>query len=214
MYSELDFKETIYFYEKEEWVDNLNKVSDPYIEEAKQLNKNLNSLGITHHSSSLIQDINFKEFIEFVNKNSYEILNKQGYDLSNYFLATTELWVQEFSSLGGGNHSPHVHWNGHISGFYFLKCSNNTSYPVFSDPKPGKIMNLLPEKNINLITNASEKINIKIKPGLFVFFNSYLTHEYVIDQGIDPFRFIHFNIRAFPKEILNYKNDHNYKNKR
>ena len=41
MYSELDvFKETIYFYEKEEWVDNLNKVSDPYIEEAKQLNKN------------------------------------------------------------------------------------------------------------------------------------------------------------------------------
>jgi hypothetical protein len=76
MYSELDvFKETIYFYEKEEWVDNLNKVSDPYIEEAKQLNKNLKGLGITHHSSSLIKDINFKKFIEFVNKNSYEILN-------------------------------------------------------------------------------------------------------------------------------------------
>ena len=66
------------------------------------------------------------------------------------------------------------------------------------------MMSLLPEKDNTLITNASEKINVKIKPGLFVFFNSYMTHEYVLDQGIDPFRFIHFNIRAFPKEILNF----------
>ena len=205
MLNELDiFKETIYFSEKEEWVNDLNKFSDPHIEEAKQLNKDLNGLGIVHHSNTLIQDINFKQFIEFINKNSYEILNKQGYDLSQYFLATTELWVQEFSNKGGGNHTPHVHWNGHMSGFYFLKCSENTSYPIFTDPKPGKIMSLLPEKDNTLITNASEKINLKIKPGLFVFFNSYLTHEYMLDQGIDPFRFIHFNIRAFPKQLLNY----------
>jgi hypothetical protein len=205
MLNELDiFKETIYFSEKEEWVNDLNKFSDPYIEEAKQLNKNLNGLGIVHHSTPLIQDVNFKEFIEFINKNSYDILNKQGYDLSNYFLATTELWVQEFSNKGGGQHTPHVHYNGHISGFYFLKCSEKTSYPIFTDPKPGKMMSLLPEKDNTLITNASEKINVKIKPGLFVFFNSYMTHEYVLDQGIDPFRFIHFNIRAFPKEILNF----------
>ena len=205
MLNELDiFKETIYFSEKEEWVNDLNKFSDPYIEEAKQLNKNLNGLGIVHHSTPLIQDVNFKEFIEFINKNSYDILNKQGYDLSNYFLATTELWAQEFSNKGGGQHTPHVHYNGHISGFYFLKCSEKTSYPIFTDPKPGKMMSLLPEKDNTLITNASEKINVKIKPGLFVFFNSYMTHEYVLDQGIDPFRFIHFNIRAFPKEILNF----------
>ena len=198
------FKETIYFSEKEEWVNDLNKFSDPYIEEAKQLNKNLNGLGIVHHSTPLIQDINFKNFIDFINQNSYDILDKQGYDLSNYFLTITELWVQEFSNKGGGQHAPHVHYNGHVSGFYFLKCSENTSYPIFTDPKPGKMMSLLPEKNKDLITNASEKINVKIKPGLFVFFNSYLMHEYVLDQGIDPFRFIHFNIRAFPKELLNY----------
>jgi len=205
MFTETDiFKETLYFFNKDEWLNDLNKFSDPHIEKAKQFNKDLNALGIVHHSNSLIQDINFKEFIEFINQNSYNILDKQGYDLSNYFLATTELWVQEFPKQGGGQHTSHVHYNGHISGFYFLKCSENTSYPIFTDPKPGKIMSLLPEKNKQLITNASEKINVKIKPGLFVFFNSYMTHEYMLDQGIDPFRFIHFNIRAFPRELLKY----------
>jgi len=205
MLNEIDvFKETLYFFEKEEWVNDLNKFSDSHIEEAKELNKGFNGIGAVYHSNSLIGDINFKSFVDFINKNSYDILNKQGYDLSNYFLATTELWVQEFSNKGGGHHTPHVHWNGHMSGFYFLKCSENTSYPIFTDPKPGKIMSLLPEKNPSLITNASEKINVKIKPGIFVFFNSYLTHEYMLDQGIDPFRFIHFNIRAFPKELLKY----------
>ena len=205
MYQELDiFKETIYFFDKEEWVDNLNNFSNNYIQEEKIKQESENKLGAVYHSKSLIKDENFYQFINFINASSYDILTKQGYDLSNHFLTTTELWVQEFSDKGGGHHSSHTHWNGHMSGFYFLKCSENTSYPVFTDPKPGKIMSLLPEKNKDLVTNASEKINVKIKPGLFVFFNSYMTHEYVLDQGIDPFRFIHFNIRAFPKQLLNY----------
>jgi uncharacterized protein (TIGR02466 family) len=197
------FKETLYLKNKSEWLNDLNKFSDSYIEKEKESNKKYNDIGIVNHSTSLINDYNFKEFIEYINKNAFEILNEQGYDLNEYFLATTELWVQEFSNKGGSHHTPHVHWNGHISGFYFLKCSEKTSYPIFTDPKPGKIMNLLPEKNKNLITNASEKVHLTVKPGIFVFFNSYLTHEFILDQGTDPFRFIHFNIRAFPKEILN-----------
>jgi hypothetical protein len=204
MFYEIDvFKETIYLFEKEEWVDNLNKLSDPYIEEAKKINKNNFKFENVYHSFPLSEDPNFKEFIQFINQNSYNILDKQGYDLSNYFLAISELWVQEFSNKGGGLHTPHTHWNGHMSGFYFLKCSKNTSYPMFTDPKPGKLMNLLPEKDTTLVTNATEKIHLKIKPGLFVFFNSYMTHEYVLDPGIDPFRFIHFNIRCYPKQLIN-----------
>jgi hypothetical protein len=54
---------------------------------------------------------------------SNNILDQQGYDLSNHKLVMNELWVQEFAKLGGGHHHTHTHWNGHISGFYFLKCS-------------------------------------------------------------------------------------------
>jgi hypothetical protein len=36
-----------------------------------------------------------------------------------------------------------------------------------------------------------------------IFFNSYLGHEFVVDHGIEPFRFIHFNIQAVPKQLIN-----------
>jgi uncharacterized protein (TIGR02466 family) len=199
------FNTPLYYIKKKEWIEKLNKISDLYILEARKKNKILNKKDfvIVHHSNSLIQDINFEEFLNYINSNAFDILNNQGFDLTNYLLATTELWVQEFPSLGGGNHSPHVHWNGHISGFYFLKCSNKTSYPVFHDPRQGRMMNLLPEKDLSQITLASSLINFKPEPGTFIFFNSYLQHEFVVDHGIEPFRFIHFNIQAFPKQLIN-----------
>jgi uncharacterized protein (TIGR02466 family) len=199
------FNTPVYFSENKEWVEKLNKISDSYILEVKEKNKILNSkdFGMVHHSDSLTQDVNFKEFLNYINSNAFDILNNQGFDLTNYSLFTTELWVQEFPSLGGGNHSPHNHWNGHISGFYFLKCSNKTSYPLFHDPRSGRMMNLLPEKDASKITLASSLIHFKPEPGTFIFFNSYLQHEFAVDHGIEPFRFIHFNIQAFPKQLIN-----------
>ena len=35
-------------------------------------------------------------------------------------------------------------------------------------------------------------------PGTLLMFNSYLPHEFKVDNGIDAFRFIHFNIKATP----------------
>ena len=199
------FSSYVYAEEDNSWLEFLNKLSDPYINEAIENNKkyfiNNKDFGFAHHSGDLMNDINFLKFIQFVSKKSYSFLDEQGYDLKDYSLAVRELWVQEFSKGGGGHHSVHAHSNGHISGFYFLKCSNKTSFPIFHDPRPGKMMIQLPEKDKNKITEASEKINFIPKPGMFVFFNSYLGHEFVVDHGIEPFRFIHFNIQAVPKNL-------------
>jgi uncharacterized protein (TIGR02466 family) len=203
----LFFSSGVYIEEDNSWLESLNKLSDPYINEAVENNKkyfiNNKDFGFAHHSSDLMNDINFLKFIQFVSKKSYSFLDEQGYDLKDYSLAIRELWVQEFSKEGGGHHSIHTHSNGHMSGFYFLKCSNKTSFPIFHDPRPGKMMIQLPQKDINKITEASEKINFKPKPGTLVFFNSYLGHEFVVDHGIEPFRFIHFNIQAVPKQLIN-----------
>jgi uncharacterized protein (TIGR02466 family) len=202
------FTTPIYFDEKKEWVEELNKVSNSYILKAKENNKKTfdKDFGIVHHSEPLVEDINFKDFLKYINSNAFNILTNQGFDLTNYLLVTTELWVQEFASLGGGNHSPHIHWNGHISGFYFLKCSEKTSFPIFHDPRSGRMMNLLPEKDASKITLSSSSMNFKPNPGTFIFFNSYLQHEFAVDYGIEPFRFIHFNIQAFPKQLINNDN--------
>ena len=114
----------------------------------------------------------------------------------------TEFWVQEFSKNGGGHHNTHIHPNSHISGFYFLKCSEKTSYPMFHDPRPGALMTKLPLKDDSQISLAQDIINYKPTPGTMIFFNSYMPHEYTVDDGIEPFRFIHFNIQAIRNEMI------------
>ena len=86
---------------------------------------------------------------------------------------------------------------------YFLKASESTSMPLFEDPRPGNLMNLLPEKDKTKVTYASSAINYKVKPGRMIFFPSYLPHQYIVDMGYSPFRFIHWNCQAIPKGVLN-----------
>jgi hypothetical protein len=36
---------------------------------------------------------------------------------------------------------------------------------------------------------------------VLLFFPGYMEHEFAVDHGKEPFRFIHFNIQAVPKEM-------------
>jgi uncharacterized protein (TIGR02466 family) len=209
------FTTPIFLEQKNEWLNNLNLYCDPYIDNAKKdnkkiieenkikFNKDIKDFGITHHSLPLYEDINFQEFNNYIKTKSYILLEDMGYDLSNYNLYFTELWVQEFAEQGGGHHEGHIHYDNHISGFYFLKCSDKTSYPIFHDPRTAKLMSQLPLKDENELTFASNKIHIKPNPGTLIFFPAYLEHQFTVDYGIEPFRFIHFNLQAVRKIIIN-----------
>ena len=208
------FKCPIWFADEPKFVDSLNKASDKYIEESKKLLKpaidkrnkkfgDKGDMGHVFHSTSLINDSNFKELQDYVGATSHNLLVEMGYDIKDYTVFTTEMWVQEFAKKGGGHHTLHTHWNGHISGFYFLKASEKTSLPLFEDPRPGNLMNSLPEKDKSQVTYASTAINYKVEPGSMIFFPSYMPHQYVVDMGYDPFRFIHWNCQAIPKAVLN-----------
>ena len=122
-----------------------------------------------------------------------------GFNLSGFEVKTQEMWVQEFSRNGSGYHSLHSHWNGHISGFLFLKCAPETSMPVFEDPRPGALMNGLPELDVNKIAYSTAQVHFKVVPGDMIFFPSYMPHQYPVDVGYKPFRFIHWNVQAVPK---------------
>ena len=210
------FKCPIWFANESAFVNNLNKASDPYIKTAKKNLKksidkrnkkfgNKGDMGNVFHSTSLIGDPNFKQLQDYIGATAHNLLVEMGFDLTNYQVFTTEMWVQEFAKNGGGHHTLHTHWNGHISGFYFLKCSDKTSRPVFVDPRAGNIMNLLPEKDMTKVTYASNQINYDVKPGRLMFFPSYIPHQYVVYMGYEPFRFIHWNCQAIPKGVLNVK---------
>ena len=210
------FPSPVWWADESKFVNKLNKASDKYIKDAqKRLKKDIDKrnkkfgdkgdMGNVFHSTSLIGDPKFKQLQDYIGSTSSNLLNEMGFDLTNYQVFITEMWVQEFAKKGAGHHTLHTHWNGHISGFYFLKASEATSMPLFEDPRPGNVMNLLPEKDKTKVTYASSQINYKVHPGRTMFFPSYMPHQYIVDMGYEPFRFIHWNCQAIPKSVINAK---------
>ena len=189
------FASPVYIEEKPEWVEKLDNFSNPYIKQARdnqeENNKKRltlgykNDIGMTYHSLPLEPDENFRFFHDYVAKKSRWCLDDMGYKMDDYALVYTESWVQEFSFNGAGHHWFHTHANNHISGFYFLKASDKTSRPFFQDPRVAHV-----------------PLKLKEKEGTLMLFPAYMSHAYMVDHGIEPFRFIHINIRAVEKNIL------------
>jgi len=206
------FQSPVYYEDKPEWVDKLNRLSDPYIASARkdqeENNKKKldlgykNDIGMTYHSSPLEPDQNFRFFHDYMAKKARWVLDDMGYDMEKYGLHYTESWVQEFSFNGAGHHWFHTHANNHISGFYFLKASDKTSKPLFQDPRTAHVPLKLKEKDSTKVTPACDLVNYSVKPGSILLFPAYMSHAYAVDHGIEPFRFIHINIRAVEKEYM------------
>ena len=200
------YKTLILTEEKPEFVNSLNKASNKYIKEArkkdKEIIKQFGDFATSHHSTPLTLDNDFMDFRNYIGQKSWEFLDYHGYDMKHYTTMFSEMWVQEFSKKGGGHHSAHVHWNQHVSGFYFLKCSEETSFPIFHDPRPAaKVTKLRLKPDLKGILYGTERIHYRPQPGTLIIFPGYLEHEYAVDHGKAPFRFIHWNIQAVPKEM-------------
>jgi uncharacterized protein (TIGR02466 family) len=207
MYINEYFKTPIWSEDKPEFVKSLNKASDKYIKaskkmpEGKKYLKDFGDFGRSWHSTPLTMDNDFLDLRNYIGQKSWEFLDHSGFDMQQYQTMFSEMWVQEFSKKGGGHHSAHVHWNQHVSGFYFLKCSDKTSYPIFHEPRGGARSTKLKMKNQKGLWPGTELVNFRPKPGTLIIFPGYLEHEYAVDHGKAPFRFIHWNITAIPKEM-------------
>ena len=206
MYINNYFNTTIWSEQKPEFLKSLTKASNKYIKDArtreKKFIKEHGDFGRSYHSTPLTADNDFLDFRNYIGQKSWEFLDYHGYDMKHYTTMFSEMWVQEFSKKGGGHHSTHLHWNQHVSGFYFLKCSEKTSFPIFHDPRPAaKITKLRLKPDLKGIFYGTERIHYRPQPGTLIIFPGYLEHEYAVDHGKAPFRFIHWNIQAVPKEM-------------
>jgi uncharacterized protein (TIGR02466 family) len=199
------FKTPIWLEQKPEFIKSLNQASNQYIKDAKKREKEYikkhGDFGRSYHSTPLTHDNKFLDFRNYIGLKSWEFLDWQGFDMQQYTTMFSELWVQEFAKKGGGHHSAHIHWNQHVSGFYFLKCSDKTSFPIFHEPRTGARSTKLKLKNNKGIFHGTELVHFKVQPGTLIIFPGYLEHEYAVDFGVEPFRFIHWNIQAVPKEM-------------
>ena len=62
--------------------------------------KKYGDFGKVYHSTPLTVDNNFLNFRNYVGQKSWEYLDQQGYDMSQYTTMFSEMWVQEFSKGG------------------------------------------------------------------------------------------------------------------
>ena len=131
------FNTTIWTEQKPEFLKSLNKATNKSIKdarsfpEAKSHIKKFGDFGRSYHSTPLTMDNDFLDFRNYIGQKSWEYLDHQGYDMTQYTTMFSELWVQEFSKNGGGHHSAHIHWNQHVSGFYFLKRKYNMQHLLY-----------------------------------------------------------------------------------
>ena len=192
-----------------EWVDELNLACKPYLDEsherhAEAIKKNKgDDFGLVYHSTNIQYDHKLETLANYIVGTSFNLLDSWGYNLTDHSIFYDSMWVQEFAKNGGGHHRVHIHENCHLSGFYFLQ-NEDSSYPLFHDPRPGAAMTSLPQKDESALTPATRVVNYQPQPGDMYIFPSYLPHEYVVSRG-GKFRFIHFNMRVVPNFMLNSK---------
>jgi len=189
---EIYFPSAVYFVEKPEFIDSVNKVSEKYLEKTRKENQ-LNEIYPVYMSEGYAGDSDIKEFSKYVGETAWNILSSQGYDMANSVTTFSHMWTQEHHK-----HSlmeQHVHGHGsQIVGFYFLECPENCSRLLVHDPRPGKIQNNLPEADGNEATYGSNIINFQPKPGMLIFANSWLPHSFGRHTDDKPIKFVHFDI--------------------
>ena len=110
------FQCPIWFADVPEFVKDLNKASDKYIEAAKKnLKKDIaernkkfgdrEDMGHVFHSTPLVGDPNFSQLTNYIGATAHNLLVEMGFNLDNYQVFITEMWVQEFAKKGAGQHS-------------------------------------------------------------------------------------------------------------
>ena len=60
-------------------------------------------------------------------------------------------------------------------------------------------------KDQSKITMATNQVHYKPKPGTMIIFPGYVPHEFAVDAGLDPFRFVHWNIKVVETAISKEK---------
>jgi len=192
------FPSIVYTIDKPEFLNVVKEVSNEHL---VKIEKDLDDIYPVKMTGNFTNDERLEPFCRFIGETAWNILNSQGYAMSEFNVSFSEMWTQEHHK-----HSlmeQHTHGFGvQLVGFYFLDTPEKCSRVLFYDPRAGKVQVNLPEANMDNATPASNIINFEPKEGLMILSNSYLPHAFGRHAADEPIRFVHFNIVAVPVEDI------------
>lgn len=182
----------IYVIDRPDFLAAVQVVSEDSLVAAREARR-LNDIYPVMMGNSYHNDPRIKTFGEYVAATAWNILDSQGYAMQHFNAFFESMWTQEHHKQS--SMEQHVHGGGiQIVGFYFLEVPDGSSRVVFHDPRPGKVMGDLPQKDISQATPASQMINFEAKPGRLIFSNAWLPHSFTRHAGDKPLKFVHFNL--------------------
>ena len=186
------FPTAVYREEKPEWVSHVLKHVDRHYEQQKQFNKEQNVNYPVVQTGHMGNDPELSFLADYFRQTATDILGQQGYFLGSHEFYTSGMWGQEVACMG--SHEPHVHTNTQMCGLYFLDVPEGGSFPIFSDPRPSKVMNdfLMADGEVRVGTPKIYFNNMI--PGTFMFFNAWLPHQFTPNQSQQPTKFVHFTL--------------------
>jgi len=188
------FATPVYAVDLPQFLSPVDAVAKTAIDRAKS-GKKIDKIHPMWMSNNFFDDPSIQDFSLYVLNAAWDILDSQGYDMTNHKTYYLEMWCQEHHKTSGMEE--HIHGFGsHISGFYFLNNPENSSRAIIYDPRPVKKYASLPEKDTNQGTYASQMFNFEPKPGQLLLMNSWLAHSFSRHGSDTPLRFVHFNIIA------------------
>jgi uncharacterized protein (TIGR02466 family) len=177
-----------------EWIDPLNVLVDGIFNSPdKNVNPNFYHNGeTTHGTQSLLDNNNFKPFINFVQQKAKDFLDMQGFDSDRvtwrpYFFAN--------SFLQGSNHPKHLHSQCTISGIYYLKTPPGSSKIIFYPNQPFKdffdYMYAVKDPTNWYGLQSTEYVPY---PGLLLMWPAWLYHEVPPNASVEPRTSVVFNL--------------------
>jgi hypothetical protein len=190
------FVSPIYSLKKLEFLeDALSATNDSIKDFLSNKNNKVNEIYPVIHAG-ILHDERVAPLLDYVINTAWNILDDQGYRMQGMSTYFSEVWAQshrKFSSM-----SQHVHGDCQLSAFYFLECPKDCPRFEIHDPRPGKVMMNLPERNYEEITNATNIVSFTPEAGQIIFTNSWLPHSFTRNASKAPFKFIHMNISTRP----------------
>lgn len=182
----------IYVIDRPDLLAAVQEVSEEHLK-ASHDQRRVNDIYPMMMSGTFHNDPRLDAFGTFVASTAWNILDGQGYAMQHFSTFFESVWTQEHHKQS--SMEQHVHGGGvQIVGFYFLEVPEGSSRVVFHDPRPGKVMGDLPQKDVNQATPASQMINFEAKPGRLIFSNAWLPHSFTRHAGDKPLKFVHFNV--------------------
>jgi uncharacterized protein (TIGR02466 family) len=192
------FASPVFRYSKPEFLNSVRPVFREYINRVSH-EKNPNDPYPGIMTELISKDERIEDFLKYVSDISWDVLNKQGYNMDMFYTDASDMWGQfhpQFSSMEKHSHG----YGSLLSGFYFLETPDNSSTMYIHDPRAVKVHSDLPMRDSNALTLAHTSVFYNPKPGDLIFTNSWLEHSFSRNASLQPYNFIHIHVRVVSRQ--------------